>query len=284
MQKIYKIFTNCKPRILIHINYMHIRSLFTRIHILALDAPLIGLAWQQYFAHTYEIDIALSKEGTILVASLWLAYMADRLFDIQGKSPNRLKSKRHQFAQRNRQNLWLIWTIVLAASIAYSLSTLNSDKIVACLILFFLILLYNLANQCLWKKGFPKEVCVASLFSLACFVLLDVGFLFYDFFNLGLIIFLNCILLSKKEEFTDQRMGFYSLAQSLNSHTITGLIIVSLVYFAVALPSYLNPFFLLSLSLLILHVLSLKCLSSSDEGYRFLLECLYFIIPLLFIT
>jgi len=263
---------------------MNIRFIFTKINILALDAPLIGLAWQHYFAHTYGVDIALTKEGIILVAALWLAYMADRLFDIHGKSQNHLESKRHQFAHRYGPNLWLIWTIVLVSSIAYSLSTLNSDKIVACLIVFFLILLYNLSNQCLWVKGFPKEICVALLFASACFVLLDVGFLFYDFFNLGLIIFLNCILLSKKEEFTDQRMGFYSLAQSLNSHTITGLIIVSLVYFAVALPSYLNPFFLLSLSLLILHVLSLKCLSSSDEGYRFLLECLYCIIPLLFIT
>ena len=265
---------------------MHIRSLFSAIHILALDAPLIGLAWQQYFAHTYGIDLALSKEGTILVAALWLAYMADRLFDIHGKSPNRLESKRHQFAQRYGQNLWLIWTIVLVASIAYSLSILNSDKIVACLILFFLILLYNLANQCLWKKGFPKEVCVALLFSSACFVLLDVdaGFPYQDFFNLSLIISLNCILLSKKEEFTDQRMGFPSLAQSLHSQTITGLIVASLVYFAVVQPSYLNPFFLLSLSLLMLHVLSLKCLSLSDEGYRFLLECLYCIIPLFFLT
>ena len=265
---------------------MNIRFIFTTINILALDAPLIGLAWQHYFAHTYGVDIALTKEGIILVAALWLAYMADRLFDIHGKSQNHLESKRHQFAHRYGPNLWLIWTIVLVSSIAYSLSTLNSDKIVACLIVFFLILLYNLSNQCLWVKGFPKEICVALLFASACFVLLDVdvGFPFQDFFNLSLIISLNCILLSKKEEFTDQSMGFPSLAQSLHSQTITGLIVASLVYFAVVLPSYLNPFFLLSLSLLMLHVMSLKCLSLSDEGYRFLLECLYCIIPLFFLT
>ena len=263
---------------------MYISSLFKTIHILALDAPLIGLAWQQYFAHTFGIDLALSKEGAILVAAIWLAYMADRLFDIHGKSPNRLESKRHQFVQRYSQSLWLIWTIVLVGNIAYSLYVLNSDKIVACLIVFFLILLYNLINQCLWRKGFPKEVCVALLFSSSCFVLLDVGFPLKDFLNLSLIISLNCILLSKKEEFADQRMGFHSLAQSLHSQMITGLIVASLVYFAVVMPSYLNPFFLLSLSLLMLHVLSLKYQSLGDEGYRFLLECLYCIIPLFFLA
>lgn len=262
---------------------MKIRSFITYLHVLALDAPLIGLAWQQYFAQSYGIDAALSKQGLILVTALWLGYMADRLFDVRNKEPEHLQNKRHQFAHAYRHQLWLIWGIILVISIAYSLSSLNSEKIVACLALFFAILLYNLVNQCLWQENFPKEVCVAILFSSACLVLLDAPFQWHDFLNLSLVIFLNCILLSKKEQLADKRIGFSSMAQALNSLTITGLILGSTVYFALGIANWWNPFFVLAVSLLTLQVLSLKSLRLSDASYRFIVESLYCTIPLFFL-
>lgn len=261
---------------------MKIRPLITSVHALALDAPLIGLAWQQYFAQSYGIDSALSEQGLILVAALWLGYMADRLFDVQKKVPHRFLSKRHQFVQAYRQYLWPIWSIVLVTSIIYSLSTLTSEKIVVCLALFFAFLLYNLA-QCLWPRHFPKEVCVALLFSSACLVLLDAPFQWLDFLNLSLIIFLNCILLSKKEQLADKRAGFSSLAQALDSQLITGLIVGSIATFALGCASWWNPFFALSASLLILQILHWKSRTLSDELYRLLVESLYGIIPLCFL-
>lgn len=253
------------------------------IHVLALDAPLIGFAWHQYFAHTYGIAPAVNNQSLVLVLALWLGYMVDRLFDVSHKERGSFQSKRHQFAQKYGRYLWPIWGIVLVVSISYSLFSLNSEKIVACMALFFAILLYNLINQCLLRQGFPKEVCVALLFSSACLVLLNAPFQWHDFFNLSLIIFLNCILLSKKEQHADEQIGLSSLAHRLSDWTLTGLILGSIFFFALALTDWWNPFFMLSGALLILQILNCRYLCLSNETYRLLVECFYCTIPLCFL-
>tara|TARA_E500000178_G_C16938593_1_gene715234 strand:- start:291 stop:1085 length:795 start_codon:yes stop_codon:yes gene_type:complete len=253
------------------------------IHVLALDAPLIGFAWHQYFAHTYGIAPAFNNQSFVLVAALWLGYMVDRLFDVSHKAHLSFPSKRHQFAQKYGHYLWPIWGIVLAFSISYSLISLNNEKIVACLALFFAIVLYNLINQCLLRQGFHKEVCVALLFSSACLVLLNAPFQWHDFFNLSLIIFLNCILLSKKEQHADEQIGLSSLAHRLSNWTLTALILGSNIFFALTLADWWNPFFFLSGAMLILHLLNNRYLSLSDESYRLLVECFYCATPLCFL-
>lgn len=259
------------------------RRIIQSLHILALDAPLIGIAWQQYFAHSYSIELRLGEHGLILGSALWLGYMADRLFDVRNKNPDALESPRHRFAYANQSFLWAIWGVVLIFSIIYSLLNLNSEKIVACLALFFTVLVYNLVNQSFWHRYLPKELCVALLFSAACLVLLDAPVQWLDFSNLSLIIFLNCILLSKKEQSADERMGVSSLAQALKPSHITGLISGTVIYFAFTQTHWLNPFLILSLGLLTLHLCSLKSPSLSDDFYRFLLECLFCILPLGFL-
>ena len=49
-------------------------------HLMSLDAPLVALVWQRWWAHTVGITLPFSREW-ILGLSIWLIYLADRLAD-----------------------------------------------------------------------------------------------------------------------------------------------------------------------------------------------------------
>lgn len=89
---------------------LHIR-LWQWPNLLALDAALIALAWQAAFAAALGNEVSAAAQ-IVLGLSVWLTYMADRLFDVAKRPLQQLHSTRHQFAKQHRKTLWRCWWCV----------------------------------------------------------------------------------------------------------------------------------------------------------------------------
>ena len=87
--------------------------IWSYLSISAMDAPLISIAWYLYFAQNLLYNSLNTQHCVILGVSVWLGYMADRLFDIRFKKEAQLISLRHQFCKENEFILWILWLIIL---------------------------------------------------------------------------------------------------------------------------------------------------------------------------
>lgn len=251
--------------------------IWSYLSISAMDAPIISLAWYLYFAQDSFNTSLNAQNCLILGVSVWLGYMADRLFDIRLKEEAQLISLRHQFCKENEFKLWILWLIILIPITIFSSYTLNSDKLFAGLILILFILLYNCLNQYLSRKRFPKEICVAALFSFGTLFLVESPFKIEEFIHFTLICFLNCLILTHKEKQVDKLMGINSWTHSFTHRSIIIIIALSCIYFLIVFQSIFNPFFATCLLCLALHI---KSHHIDEEQFRIILESLYAIIPL----
>lgn len=243
----------------------------------ALDAPIISIAWYLYFAqNSFNASLNI-QHCLILGVSVWLGYMADRLFDIRFKKEAQLISLRHQFCKENEFKLWILWLIILILITILSLNTLNSDKLFAGLILIIFILLYNCLNHYFERRRFPKEICVAALFSYGTLFLIDNPLKIEEFIHFTIICFLNCLILTHKEKQVDKLMGINSWTHPFTYRSILIIIALFCIYFLIAFQDIFNPFFVTCLLCLALQI---KSHSIDDEKFRITLESLYAIIPL----
>ena len=251
--------------------------IWSYLSISAMDAPLISIAWYLYFAQNSFNASLHTQHCLILGVSVWLGYMADRLFDIRFKKEAQLISLRHQFCKENEFKLWILWLTILIPIAIFSLNTLNSDKIFAGLILILFILLYSFLNQYFSRKRFPKEICVAALFSYGTLFLVESPLKIEEFIHLTLICFLNCLILTHKEKQVDKLMGINSWTHPFTHCSIFIIIALLCIYFLITFKGLFNPFFATCLLCLALHI---KSHHIDEERFRIILESLYAIIPL----
>ena len=244
----------------------------------ALDAPLISIAWYLYFAQNSFNASLNTQHCLILGVSVWLGYMADRLFDIRFKKENQLTSLRHQFCKENEFKLWILWLIILIPIVIFSLNTLNNDKLFVGLTLILFILLYNFLNQYFSRKRFPKEICVAALFSYGTLFLIEEPFKIETFMHFTMICFLNCLILTHKDRPVDKLMGINSWTHPFSHRSISIIIALKCLYFLIVFKSIFNPFLILCIMCLALHH---KSNYIGGEKFRVALELLYIAIPLL---
>ena len=244
-----------------------------------MDAPIISIAWYLYFVQNSVEASFNSIHCIILGTSVWLGYMADRLFDIRSKKEAQLISLRHQFCKEHEFKLWILWLIILIPIAIFSLNTLNNDIFFVGFILITFILLYNCLNQYFSRKGFPKEICVAALFSYGTLFLVESPLKIEEFIHFTLICFLNCLILTHKEKQVDRLMDINSWTHSFNHRSINIIIALFCIYFLIAFQGIFNPFFATCLLCLALHTKS----HLNGEQFRTILESLYAIIPLLWV-
>ena len=251
--------------------------IWSYLNICAIDAPLISIAWYLYFAE-YSFNTSLNVQNCLILGiSVWLGYMADRLFDVRLKEGSRLISLRHQFCKENELKLWTLWVIILIAITIFSLNKLNNDKLFVGLNIMLFILIYNCLNQCFSRKRFPKEICVAVLFSYGTLFLIEKPLNLDDFLHFTIICFLNCIILTHKDRQVDDQMGFRSWSYPLSHQSISIIIVLLGMYFLIISQNIGNSFFIICAACLLLHRLS-KYLN--EEKFRVALESSYTIIPL----
>lgn len=252
--------------------------IWSYLSISAMDAPVISIAWYLYFVEKSTGSSSNIQNCLILGFSVWLGYMADRLFDIRCKKDAQFISLRHQFCKKHASGLWILWAIILILTAIFSFLTLNSDKIFVGFALIIFILLYNFFNQYFSQRKFPKEICVAVLFAYGTLFLLESAVKIDDLAHFTLICFLNCLILTHKDKPVDHQMGVNSWTHSLSHRSITIIMIALCIYFLIALQGIMNPFFITCLVCIVLHTVSHRF---NEEQFRTTLESLYTLIPLL---
>src|SRR5690606_5390744 len=114
--------------------------------------------------------------AVILAAAVWLVYAADRWIEGFLVAPGAMLTQRHDFHQRHRRPIAVIWAVVLLAGVGTALRCLDLREITAGLLLLAPVLLYLLSHQLLHRHHpwrIPKELCIAVLFAAgtACFSL-----------------------------------------------------------------------------------------------------------------
>lgn len=194
-------------------------------------------------------DVRLGMESTLVLGlSVWLAYAADRWIEGWRLPSEKTHTPRHQFYQRQRWPVAVIWVLVLATDLTLAFTRLGMREILAGCALLAAVLAYLLSHQLLhrhhpWRA--PKEVCVAALLSggaalfplvnatVATRVLAPAVGLF------ALLCFVNCALISVWEREVDAMQGQTSLAQQFRgtasfSYTLPWMVALIAILFAVA--------------------------------------------------
>ncbi|WP_269522819.1 hypothetical protein [Coraliomargarita parva] len=179
-------------------------------NVLAWDAALVALAWQALLA------AGLGRPwhpaaATVLGLSVWLTYLADRLFDVRQRRADDLLSVRHRFAKRHSKRLWYIWFGVLLIDMTLAFALLDQPQLNRGFLILGLSATYTYLNQRLSPRFFPKEICVAIIFAGGSAALLPPPFPWIPALALALLCFINCLMVASREREVDAALRVHSL-------------------------------------------------------------------------
>lgn len=177
-------------------------------HLWSLDAPLVAVAWQHWWARAAGVRIAW-PEAAALALAVWLIYLADRLADAGHHSPAEHGTARHAFYRARG-------TVVrpLVASIGLLLtagtpSLLSTREFSAGLGLLALAAGYfwmiHRWTRRAWTALLPKEAAVGGLFALGSFLFVGVRAASLQaavppaVLGFAVLCFLNCALITRWE-------------------------------------------------------------------------------------
>ena len=190
-------------------------------NILAIDTALVAILWQLSMAKALNTEIGWVASA-VLGLSVWLTYVADRLFDVRSLENTVLFSLRHQFAKRYHQRLWYLWFMILAIDLLLA-TQLTGSQLKNGFILLLFCLLYTASNQKLSKHFFPKEICVALIYAGGIIIFMPVTSPLGFFGLFALLCLLNCLIIGAGEKTIDAKMRLYSLASLVEARWLTPL-------------------------------------------------------------
>lgn len=179
-------------------------------NILALDAALIAVAWQTVVSDAFSQPIGVNGQ-VILGLSVWLTYMADRLFDVNKRLHIDLLSHRHQFAKRHASAIWRCWWGLLLINVLLACITLTAVDLKSGFIVLAGCLCYTGLNQWLSRRFFPKELCVALIFAAGVLAFSSAAQQWGLFLHLSTLFLLNCLLVAGNEKQIDAALRVKSL-------------------------------------------------------------------------
>ena len=99
-------------------------------HLLGLDAPLVAVTWQLWWARSLSVELSWVHHVTLALA-VWMIYLADRLADAATLRPAAKDteiSARHHFAWRHRQALAALLGGVSATLVVLTLGWLSARE------------------------------------------------------------------------------------------------------------------------------------------------------------
>jgi hypothetical protein len=188
-------------------------------HLLSLDAPLVAVGWQRWWAHLTGANLHWFHD-LILGLCVWMIYLADRLSDARRAEPGDLETQRHAFSRRCGVRVGILLGAVVVALAGLALWRLAGRQFAGGLLLLAAVWIYF----CLIHVGIrrrrwlvPKEAAVGMLFAVGTvfFVgcstiplgstLCATGVMF------GALCFLNCALITKWEASPQDRRDPASL-------------------------------------------------------------------------
>lgn len=190
--------------------------------VLSLDAPLVAVAWQAFFARLLGVPLRIHHH-LLLAAGTWLIYVADRWAEGHAIDPARVLTQRHRFYQRQRWPVAAVAAGVAAGSAALAAFRLTGPEWRFGLALAAPVGAYLAWGPLLRRRGPvrpPKEVQIALLFALgsACFPLVQPGAapgrLVAPLMLFAALCFCNLALIARWERAVDAAHGQPSLAVS----------------------------------------------------------------------
>ena len=188
-------------------------------NILAIDTALAAILWQLGLVRALNTEIGWAASA-VLGLSVWLTYVADRLFDVRSREKVALFSLRHQFAKRYRQALWCVWFVLLAMNLLLARQLTAMQLKNGCLLLIF-CLLYTILNQKLSRHFFPKEICVALIYASGVIIFMPVAYPLGFFGVFALLCLLNCLMIGAREKVIDAKMHVHSIATLVAERWLT---------------------------------------------------------------
>ncbi len=241
-------------------------------NILAVDAVLIAVLWQQWLGHP---GLAASA---VLALSVWLTYTGDRWLDVRELPPERIVTDRHRFARRWEKELIVLWLVVLVADIVLSLTGLSLAQLASGGVLLALCIAYTLAVHRHYR--IPKEVLVAVIFAAGTAIFpLNWGHFplrLAGLITLFLLAFANCSLIAFRELDIDRRMNRTSLARQYprsRAWAFRGLVLAAALGLLMGLGHSLQ-YLMVSVCAAGLFVLGMSAGRLSPELFRVLADAL----------
>ncbi len=186
--------------------------------ILSLDAPAVSLLWQALLARVAAVPLRW-PQVSVLGASVWLAYAADRWIEGRRLDWRDVRTQRLHFYQRRRRPVAMIWLVIFAADVGVAFTQLSWRELASGALLLALVLVYLLSHQLVhrhlrWRV--PKELCVAALLTGGVWLFLmptrQASDLTTAMVLFALLCFTNCALISRWERDVDLAHGQRSLA------------------------------------------------------------------------
>lgn len=177
-------------------------------NIFGLDAAIIAVTWQ-WMLQPEHSKLSCSFP-LVLGFSVWLTYLADRLFDIQRTRNRPLNSIRHQFVRSRKNILWRLWWVILCINVSLAITTLPRELIFRGLILLSVTLGYVYCTQKIKNFRLPKEIAVGTIFTTGILIFQEPVISLAVAIPMTLLFTSNCLMLSEKERTLDQALGQYS--------------------------------------------------------------------------
>ncbi len=135
-------------------------------NILSLDAPVIASIWQNLFAHDVFTKLSLASRF-VLPLSVWLIYLADRLFDTApGRKPK--LTARHAFSYSYRvfcQALAASAALLSAISVPFLPATIfGNGCAILTIVIAYLLIVHSMGGRL--RHWLPKEAAVGLIFAI----------------------------------------------------------------------------------------------------------------------
>jgi hypothetical protein len=142
------------------------------LHLLSLDAPLVGVLWQLLFAKALRVHLA-PMVNLITALVIWLIYVADRILDSYEAEEGAEEALRHRFYRAHRVGFLPAFFSVLLVTgwMAYAdlgLKTWRDGLLLAAIVGGYFAVVHLLGGRA--QKWFPKEIAVAILFGVGTFM------------------------------------------------------------------------------------------------------------------
>jgi hypothetical protein len=133
-------------------------------NLLNIDAPLVAVAWQVWFARCFGIALAPLSVAA-LAMTVWMIYATDRLLDVRGGTP---KTERHRF-HRDHAGRLVVAVGLCFVALLFTAARLNTGVLHNGLALSGCVALYFLAVHSFPKSVsglYPKEMAVGVVFAM----------------------------------------------------------------------------------------------------------------------
>lgn len=137
------------------------------LNLLCLDAPIVAVTWQWFFAETFGARLGWVLRA-LLFLTAWLIYLADRFADTIRLPAGVPLSLRHQFCREHMVGWWIAVVVIFCLDLGLALRSLDLQMLLLGGTLAAICLLYLFINHSLggrWRPIPMKEKAIGVLFA-----------------------------------------------------------------------------------------------------------------------